>query len=78
MVEPFHFYGDILSGIFLCELLLMYICFPGFIVQLRGLDDHSLHPGITLGDIGGTFRSRAAWIMVSCALTMCATQKKKC
>jgi ABC-type Mn2+/Zn2+ transport system permease subunit len=56
----------------------MYICFPGFIVQLRGLDDHSLLPGITLGDIGGTFGSGAAWIMVSCALTMFATQKKKC
>ena len=31
----------------------------GFIFQLRSLDDHSLLPGITVGDIGMKFGSRA-------------------
>jgi hypothetical protein len=32
---------------------------PGFIVQLRSLEDHSPLPGVTLGDIGGKFGSGA-------------------
>lgn len=37
----------------------MYIRLPGFIVQLRSLEDHSPLPGVTLGDIGGKFGSGA-------------------
>lgn len=29
-----------------------YVDLPGFLVQLRSLDDHSPLPGITIGDIG--------------------------
>jgi acyl-CoA oxidase len=38
---------------------LMCIRVPGFIVQLRSLEDHSPLPGVTLGDIGGKFGSGA-------------------
>jgi acyl-CoA oxidase len=37
----------------------MHVLVPGFIVQLRSLEDHSPLPGITLGDIGGKFGSGA-------------------
>jgi hypothetical protein len=37
----------------------MYICIPGFIVQLRSLYDLSPLPCITLGDTGGKFGSGA-------------------
>jgi alkylation response protein AidB-like acyl-CoA dehydrogenase len=37
----------------------MHVRVPGFIVQLRSLEDHSPLPGVTLGDIGGKFGSGA-------------------
>jgi acyl-CoA oxidase len=37
----------------------MHVGVPGFIVQLRSLEDHSPLPGVTLGDIGGKFGSGA-------------------
>jgi alkylation response protein AidB-like acyl-CoA dehydrogenase len=37
----------------------MHVLVPGFIVQLRSLEDHSPLPGVTLGDIGGKFGSGA-------------------
>ena len=41
------------------SLRLMHVSVPGFIVQLRSLEDHSPLPGVTLGDIGGKFGSGA-------------------
>jgi len=47
------------SIITLCPFFLSFLVSQGFIVQLRGMDDHLPLPGITIGDIGMKFGNGA-------------------